>query len=316
MSLPHQRTQSGKLRAPKIRKDDPQLQRNRKTNTSRPGIENAERIDKMDPEDETSLYLQTPSALTETQMDTLLRAARGIGILSRDCIDKEWRCTWNIGRWSIGDDIYISANIVQPNLSVMWANLKNVQHFDIARIRNKYTGLRLESSSCEVKSLNGAVQIQGRWVPHVIDEAIETGLLKREDVDITYVNLSQSRLFFWLILDDSKRYFCTPTIGTIVAISSHLPAWSKAFTEINAGCSMSIKPDANTQVEDASNLGRVKRRTLTQLTVTREGWIQLVGNDSNVESLYRALSEGIRNTIESSGVTALIKSLEYNYLDE
>jgi hypothetical protein len=71
--------------------------------------------------------------------------------------------------------------------------------------------------------------------------------------------------------------------------------------------------EALKQVEDASQLGRQERKTLTHLTVKKQGWIQLVGNDSNVESLYRALGESVRGVVESTGLTALMKSLEYSY---
>lgn len=313
MSLPYQRTQSGRLRAARQQKDEPLLQRTRDAEVPNPGIENASEIREMNPDDEAMLYSQSPTRLADTQVDTLLRAARGLGIEDKRCVNRDWRCTWNIGRWKVGEDMYLSANVVQPNVSVMWANVKGVDQTRLHMLCTKYRDLRLESSKCEFRIINDAVQIQGRWVPYVLDEAVSVGLVKKENIDITYVNLSQSRLFFWLILDGNRRYFCTPTVGTIVAMSTHLPEWSKPLTEINAGYSLSIKLEALKQVEDASQLGRQERKTLTHLTVKKQGWIQLVGNDSNVESLYRALGESVRGVVESTGLTALMKSLEYSY---
>lgn len=280
-----------------------------------PGLSNATPIERTHPEDELEMYRQSPTTLTRTQFNTLIRIAKSIGIDEPDCIDSNWRRTWNIGRWGLSDKLFISANMIQPNLSVMWANVSGGDLQGLKDLSNYYGSLNLPSSSATLAKLGAVTQLKGRWTPYVIDTAIERGIVDESEVDITYANLSQSRLFFWLITEDGRRYFCTPTLGTLKLLKDRMPEWAKAITEVNAGNSLSIKPRSERQLNDARDLGRNKRLTLTHLTLNSEGWLQLVGNDSNVGSLYGALAYSIRRAIKSSDLSTFIESLVFKECD-
>lgn len=67
-------------------------------------------------------------------------------------------------------------------------------------------------------------------------------------------------------------------------------------------------------VRDTERLGREKRVTLTHLTINGEGWVQLAGNDSCVESLYASFSAMVRGTIESQNLNRFLSTLVYRSL--
>lgn len=312
MSEPHQRTQSGKLRKANVYSDNAkQTQHRQQHKHILVGVENASLVDDVDPDDEIQLFHQSPTILTDTQVSILRSVADGLGVRDKDCIDRSWRRTWNIGTWCIDKTISISANIVQPNIAGMWANIENVDFRIVQDLSNKYRSYNLEKSAATATTSNRMVRVQGRWTPYIIDSLYSAGLVRPEEVEITYVNVTQSRLFFWVIVGDGNEYLCTPSSDTIELISNHIPEWAFDIMETNAGGGLSIKLDGSRQVQDArGRRGSIKNNS-TQLSINSIGWIQMVGSERNVKSLYEALSTSIRSLMHSLHLAAFMESLEY-----
>lgn len=312
MNEPHQRTQSGKLRRGNAYKDTttrPQDKQHHKHIYI--GVENAGDIDDIDPDDELQLYSQTPTTLSNTQISILRMVAEGLGIKDNDCIDATWRRTWNIGAWCIGGRISVSSNLVQPNVSGMWANVRGVDHSTVQVLSDKYLSYQLEKSAATVKSSSNLAELKGRWTPYMIDSLYDLGAARPEDVTITYANLTQSRLFFWVLIDDDAEYLCTPSQETVNLISRYIPEWAFDITETNAGGGLSIKLDGERQIEIAKRLGIEERTTSTQISINSTGWVQFVGSEFCAKDLYEALATSIRSLMHSPHLTTFMDSLEY-----
>jgi hypothetical protein len=312
MDEPHQRTQSGKLRKANIYSDNARgPQRKQQHSHILVGVENASSVEDVDPDDEVQLFRQTPTTLTDTQVAILRNAAEGLGIKDENCIDREWRRTWNIGAWCINRSVSISANLIQPNVAGVWANLQGVSMATVQEISQRYTSYNLEKSSARITASNRVVEIKGRWTPYILDALYSTGLLTPDKVEITYVNITQSRLFFWVIVGDGEEYLCTPSSDTIELISKEIPSWAFDVMETNAGGGLSIKLEGKRQDEDAEKQGKSKKSNSTQLSINSVGWLQLVGSERSVKSLYEALAIALRAVIHSRLLTRFMESLEY-----
>lgn len=312
MNEPHQRTQSGKLRRANIYSDNTRRAQHKQQHKHiLIGVENADTIEDVDPDDEVQLFHQTPTTLTDTQIKILKSVAEGLGIKDEKCIDKKWRRTWNIGAWCVDKTISISANVIQPNIAGMWANIEGIDVKTVQDISDKYMSYNLEKSAATVTSSSRVVGIKGRWTPYIIDSLYSAELIKPEEIEITYVNITQSRLFFWVIVGDGNEYLCTPSSDTVELISNYIPEWAFDIMETNAGGGLSIKLQGSRQVQDArGRRGSIKSNS-TQLSLNSLGWLQMVGSERNTKSLYEALAIAIRSLMKSLHLAAFMESLEY-----
>lgn len=312
MSEPHQRTKSGKLRRANIYSENIRGEQSKQHHKHiLVGAENVSKIEDIDPDDEIQLFQQTPTTLTDTQIAVLKDVTDGLGITEEDCIDREWRRTWNIGAWCIKRTLSISANMIQPNVAGMWANIENIDVSTVQDISNRYISYNLEKSAATVKASNRLVEIKGRWTPYIIDSLYSIGRIRPEQVEITYVNVTQSRLFFWVIVNDGNEYLCTPSGDTIELISRYIPKWTFDIMETNAGGGLSIKLEGSRQVEDSRKKGDPKKSNSSQLSINSVGWLQFVGSERSVKSLYEALAIAVRSLIHSVHLTTFMESLEY-----
>lgn len=312
MNEPHQRTQSGKLRKANIYSENARRAQHKQQHKHiLVGVENADNLEDVDPDDEVQLFYQSPTTLTDTQVNILRDVANGLGIKDEKCIDREWRRTWNVGAWCIDKTISISANILQPNVAGMWANIQGVDVKTVQDISSKYMSYNLEKSAATVTTSNRLVGIKGRWTPYIVDSLYSAGLITPEDVEITYVNITQSRLFFWFIINDGNEYLCTPSSDTVELISNHIPDWAFDIMETNAGGGLSIKLEGSRQIQDAGKRRGSMKSNSTQLSINSVGWLQMVGSERNVRSLYEALSIAIHSLMHSLHLAAFMESLEY-----
>lgn len=312
MDEPHQRTQSGKLRRANVYSESTRGEQNKSRHKHiLVGAENVSHVEDVDPDDEIQLFYQTPTMLTETQITVLKDVAEGIGINKENCIDKNWRRTWNIGAWCVGRAMSISANMIQPNVAGMWANIENIDISSVQEISNKYMAYNLEKSAATVKASSRLVEVKGRWTPYIIDSLYSANLAQSEQVEITYVNVTQSRLFFWVLVNNEHEYLCTPSSDTIELISRYIPEWTFDIMETNAGGGLSIKLEGSRQAKDAKEKGKMKKSNSSQLSINSMGWLQFVGSERSVKSLYEALAIAIRSLIHSVHLTTFMESLEY-----
>jgi hypothetical protein len=311
MDEPHQRVRSGKLRKaytqPGSSRESTQQQQHRRILV---GIESATPIDPLDPDDERALYAQTPTSLTDTQVDILNDVAKGLGLNDPTCIDKEWRRTWNIGAWHVGRTVSISANIIQPNVCNVWANITTINASTIKAMSTHFSSMDLERSKCSVIHTGSLIQLKGRWTPHLLDSLYTAKVITPKSVDMTYVNITHSRLFFWVIIDEGHKYLCTPSKDTAQFISRYLPNWSFDVEETSAGGSLSIKLE-KTCSNDQNPKSRANNSS--QLTVSSIGWLQYVGRRESVAKVYEALAIAIRSIVHSPHLPAFMESLEYKY---
>jgi hypothetical protein len=312
MSEPHQRTQSGKLRRGNIYKAIGTRQQAKQEHKHiYIGVENATSVEEVDPDDELQLYHQTPTILTDTQISIFRKIATGLGIKEDNCIDNGWRRTWNIGTWCIGKRISVSANIVQPNLAGMWANIEGLDASTVRPICDAYKSYGLEKSSATLTATSKLVELKGRWTPYILDSLYSAGATTPGNVKITYVNITQSRLFFWVIVEDEGEYLCTPSQETIDLISRYIPEGAFDITETNAGGGLSIKLRGDKQVEIAKRQGIEPKMTATQISISSVGWVQFTGSEYCVQDLYEVLATSVYSVMHSPHLTAFMDSLEY-----
>lgn len=312
MSEPHQRTQSGKLRRGNAYKEPSSTHHEHYQHKHiYVGVENVGSVEDIDPDDELQLYQQTPTTLTDTQIRILSQITKGLGIKDPQCIDKEWRRTWNIGGWCVGKCISISANIIQPNIAGMWANIRNVDLQTVQTICTKYKSYGLEKSAATAKASNNLVEVKGRWTPYVVDSLYSVNAVRPEQVEITYANITQSRLFFWVLVGNDAEYLCTPSQDTLNLLSRYIPDWAFDVTETNAGGGLSIKLSGKRQIEIAKKEGKEGKLTSTQISVNSVGWIQFTGSEYCIEDLYNALATSVRSLMCSVHLTTFMESLEY-----
>ena len=303
MEEPHQRTQSGKLRKTfkQIGYKDTAKTFERKVVYT--GIENATKLSDMDSDEEYTTYLQTPYTLSDFHVLLLKEIASGYGIVNETSIDRYWRRTWNIGAWHIDNKLSISINLKQPNIANCWANITKVELQAVEKLAAHYSSYRLPKSTCKVSGTDIKVQVQGRWTPNIVDRVLKDNLTSRENIEISSLNIGQTRLFCWLFLNTGSRYVCFLTKGSIDIIVKYIPNWCMDMSETSSGGSTTLKLRNPPIINDS-----------TQLSITELGWIQYQGRSENIKELSKALSIAIDSTIQSLYLRPFLDSLEYKIL--
>lgn len=305
MEEPHQRVQSGKLRKSfKQKNNQNSIKKTYEKRIVHTGIENATNLPLLDSDDEYATYLQTPTVLCNFQVELIGKIALQYGISSIDEVDRCWRRTWNIGAWHIGDKLSISINVKQPNMSNCWVNVANVDIDRVQQLAKKYSSEKLSKSTCKVTAGNKKIQIQGRWAPNIVDDLLIQNLITKEDVEVSSINIGQTRLFCWLILSTTSKYMCFLTKDSIDIIVRYIPQWCMDISEANSGGSTTLKLRNPPIVNDS-----------TQLSISELGWLQYQGRSENIGQLSKALSTALHATITSIHLKLFLESLEYKILD-
>lgn len=305
MSEPHQRTKSGKLR--KGRGQGYTSESTKGTYEKQvvyTGIENAVELVCKHNEDEYSTYLQTPTDLCNTQVEILEKITAGCSITDPNAIDRSFRKTWNIGAWHIGNKISISINIKQPNISGCWSVIKRLDPKSIQPIADKYTSENLEKSTCTITPSTNNTQVKGRWTPNIIDDLIYNRLVSKEDIEIVGLNIGQTSLFCWMVLNTESKYLCLFTRDAINITVRYLPEWCMDINETSSGGSTTLKIKSPQIQNDAS-----------QLSISNSGGLQYQGRPENIPKLFEALSIAIHSIIESIHLRLFLDSLEYKIVD-
>lgn len=302
MEEPHQRVQSGKLRrSSKQKYSDNNVKKVYEKRIVYTGIENATKLLSSNAEDEYATYLQTPTILCNSQLELIKSIALNYGI---DEIDKDWRRTWNIGAWHIDNKLSISVNLKQPNISNCWVNIRNIDIGRVQKLAIKYSSEKLSKSTCKVIPGNKKVQIQGRWALNIVDDLLAENLIVKENIEVSSINIGQTRLFYWIVTNTGSRYICFLTKDSIDIIVRYIPEWCMDISEANSGGSTTLKLRDPPIVNDS-----------TQLSISELGWLQYQGRSENIGKLSKALSIAIRSTISSIHLKLFLESLEYKILD-
>lgn len=309
MAEPHQRTQSGKLRAVSKRSiNDSQGSSNQKIQPASVGIVNAEDIKVYSTDDDDDIlkfFAQTPTCLSNLHVDILTKIARECGIDRTDSVDRNWRNTWNIGTWCIGNQVSASINIVQPNIAECWIGVASNRNDDLQEIISKYSGYALEKSTCSASPCGSGYQIKGRWGLHAVSELRSLGIIKKEPIEMAGTNICQSRVFIWLLVGKNSEYLCTLTQQSIVILARHIPDYVLDIEEPTEAKNITLRIRNPEKVNDNS-----------QLSINTAGWIQFNGRPDNVARLYGALSIALRNVMKSLYLKPFLGSLHYDILPE
>lgn len=305
MEEPHQRVQSGKLRRSlKQRNDQAEVKKVYEKRIVYTGIENATSLPVLDSEDEYATYLQTPTTLCDFQVELIEKIAIQYGISSIDRVDRCWRRTWNIGAWHIGNKLSISINLKQPNISNCWANIADVDVNEVQQLATKYLSEKLSKSTCKVTVGTKKVQIQGRWTLNITDDLLARNLTTKEHIEISSINIGQTRLFCWIVTSTNSKYICFLTKDSIDIIVRYIPEWCMDMSETNSGGSTTLKLRNPPIVNDS-----------TQLSISELGWLQYQGRPENIGKLSEALSIALRSTMTSIHLKLFLESLEYKVFD-
>lgn len=305
MSEPHQRVRSGKLRPASKYGETSDRKRLYEKRIVHTGVENATELVHNDNDDEYATYLQTPTTLCKTQVDILREIASGYGINRADCIDEDSRKTWNIGTWHVGDKLSICINLRQPNIWGCWANIHKIEYSIVNNLAQHYTNQELQSSKCRVSLIRSGVQVQGRWVPLLIDTLIEQGHITKNNVNITILTIGQSALFCWIVLSTGSKYLCYLTKESINIITRYIPEWCMSMDEASSGGSTTLKIRRPDIENDAS-----------QLSISDTGALSYQGRIENIKKLPEALKIAIDRTMESIHLPSFLDSLEYKSIDQ
>lgn len=304
MPEPHQRVQSGKLRkSGRSASVDIDTKITKLSTVVNTGIENSTPVEAIDYDDELSIYKQTPTDLCDYQIGILQKIATGFGVDTYDSIDKSWRCTWNIGAWQIGDTVSISINIMQPNIAGCWANISNTSILLVKNIAQTYIDHNLPRSKCTVDGRDTKVQLKGRWTPHVIDTLLKNKEIVHTQVSISNLNITQSKIFCWVLIGKESTYMCRLTKESLHIIVKYIPDWAIDIDEVNAGGSISLKIKSTDSDNDA-----------TQLTINDSGSIQYQGTSKYLVELPSALAIAIKSMMVSVHVRSFLNSLEYKLI--
>lgn len=300
MSEPHQRSRSGKLGKPT--KQNKLSQSSNQTyidDQSNPGIENASVLTPADDETELEQYCQTPTTLTGLHISILQELQIGYGALDNQGINDEWRRTWNIGAWTIKDKMCISANIMQPNIANCWVDIKDIDISIVQKYADKLLAFGLPKSTCKVTGIN-SIKVQGRWSLTLAQMLLDDNLIGRDKLQVSNLNICNSRIFFWIILATGSEYLCTLTLTSVELLSRYLPDYCYCISEVNSANNTSIRIKNPTVANDAS-----------QLTINKAGFIQYNGKSQNMKRLSEGLSISIHRIIKSPFLKSFLQSLEY-----
>lgn len=300
MSEPHQRVQSGKLRRPS-RQNKSKCFNGRICQQQEilNGIENAISLEHNEWDEDILVYQQTPTSLTNLHVSILSKIALGYGIENISNIDRNWRRTWNIGSWSIGNKVCISINVMQPNIANCWAVVNGVSREKVEAMASEYTSINLANSACKISGIN-SISIQGRWTLTLLDRLISENLITEDQYKITGINITQCKLFCWVILNTNSEYFCTLSEDSIEILTKYLPDWCSDICEPNAANNITLRIRNPINPNDAS-----------QLAITTTGNLQYTGKLDNIDKLSKALSIAIESTIKSKHIKLFLESLQY-----
>jgi hypothetical protein len=218
----------------------------------------------------------------------------------KEDMDSSWRRVWNIGTWSIGKKVSLSINMMQPNIANCWVNISNGDEATIRQLANEYNSYNLERSICKVQGGGNSVQIQGRWSLVIADRLINEGLITKDDITIATLNVTQSRLFCWLIVDTGSEYICSFTRESANIMSRYLPDWCSDIEETSAGGNISIRMRNPKVRNDAS-----------QLQISSAGYLQYNGRRESLGKLYESVYISIHRIVESIHLKSFLDSLEY-----
>ena len=303
MSEPHQRSRSGKLR--KSVKGQGESKKEFAHRIVYKGIENATELDTLDADDHYSTTLQTPTVLCNSQVKILQQIALGYGITSEDAIDRCFRRVWNIGSWNIKDYIAISINVKQPNIAGCWANIHRVNVPTVEKLVENYKSINLPKSTCSISGSGINSQVKGRWTLNVVSDIIAQGLAQENDIEIASLNISQSSIFCWIILNTESKYLCYLTRQSLEIMSKYVPEWCLDVLEPNAAGALTLKLRHPPIINDS-----------TQVSISVSGAIQYQGRAENIKQLHKAVSICITSVIESLHMKLFIESLEYKTVVE
>lgn len=301
MTEPHQRIQSGKLRkSGRISDANVDSKEPKVENAVYVGIESATAIDLQDYDDEVLVYRQTPTDLCNYQVEILKKIAKGYGLIEDNAIDRTWRRTWNIGSWSINRSMCLSINILQPNIAGCWANISHTSVDTVSSIADSFSSYNLPRSTCTVTGSDNKVQIKGRWTPYVVDKLLRDDIIVADQIFISNLNITQSKIFCWLVVGNNYKYMCRLTKDSLQILSRYIPEWAVDIDEVSAGGSLSLKINSSGSDNDA-----------TQLTINSAGSVQYQGTARYLEELPKALRMSLRNTVLSPHLKLFLDSLEY-----
>lgn len=301
MEEPHQRVQSGKLRsASKKNFGTLASQSFQNQNVVYLSLQNANDLEVPNIDDSYDAYNQSPTSLTSIQCELLQKIADGYGIPPEIAIDPDWRKTWNIGTWCIGGQISLSINLMQPNVASTWIGINISKDSELMSIIDDYSGLNLSKSTCRKTDTSYGCQLQGRWAIVVADRLISDSIIKREDVTVQALNITQSRLFCWLIVGKRSRYYCTLTKESINILVKYIPDWCSSMTEATAAENITFRLK-----------NPVNKNDSTQLSITTQGWMQNTGKATNLTKLHEAISIAFKDMVKSVYLKSFIDSLQF-----
>lgn len=302
MLEPHQRKQSGKLRKVSRQSIVAGQQHYSIISTVASGIDNAQPLDTIDPDDELKVYRQTPTTLCNYRIKILKQMALGYGVNTENSVCATWRKTWNIGAWRIGNKVSLSINLIQPNISSSWINIASPDIDRVQQIANDYNSYKLPSSSCKVIVNNNDVQVQGRWSLDLVDTLTNENTINDKQVSIASLNIGQTKLFCWLVIDKSSIYLCTLTKDSLSILIRYIPSWCADIEEVSTGGSISLK------IKSTDN-------DATQLIIGSSGTVQYQGTTKYLSKLPEALSIALRSVAVSVHLQPFLDSMEYKVYD-
>jgi hypothetical protein len=306
MEEPHQRVQSGKLRlAPKKNFGTFASQSSQTQNIVYLSLQNASDLEVPNIDDSHDAYTQSPTSLSPIQCELLQKIASGYGIAPEIAIDPDWRRTWNIGTWCIGGQVSLSINLMQPNIASSWVGINIGKDNRLMSIIDKYNELNLSKSKCRKTDTSYGCQLQGRWAIVVADRLISDGIIKKEDIDIQSLNITQSRLFCWLIVGNKSKYYCTFTKESIDVLVKYIPDWCSSMTEATAAQNTTFRLKNPVNSNDS-----------TQLSITTQGWMQNTGKSTNLTKLHEAISIAFKDMVKSVYLKSFIDSLQFQLVPE
>jgi hypothetical protein len=118
---------------------------------------------------------------------------------------------------------------------------KRLDPKSIQPIADKYTSENLEKSTCTITPSTNNIQVKGRWTPNIIDDLIYNRLVSKEDIEIVGLNIGQTSLFCWMVLNTESKYLCLFTRDAINITVRYLPEWCMDINETSSGGSTTLK---------------------------------------------------------------------------
>lgn len=301
MEEPHQRVQSGKLRSIPIKSfASPVTKINKEQKIVYLSIDNACDLEIPDIDESYDAYMQTPMSLNDLQVELLRRVANGYGINDVNAIDRDWRRTWNIGTWCIGNDVSLSINIMQPNIANCWIGINIDSDTLLLPVVNKFNKLDIPKSTCRIIRTKTGYQLQGRLSILVANDLISENIVTRNDIKFDTLNITQSRIFCWMIVGKESKYYCTLTKDSVDILMKYIPSWCADINEATAANNTTLRIKNPIHDNDSS-----------QLSITVCGWLQYTGKYENLSRLHEALSIAFRNVIKSIHLKTFLQSMEF-----